>query len=192
MAHLVQSTNGHCLFATFLADSLRASSIKAYLSAVRSLHIEHGFPDPLLNCLRLQRVVCGIKRVQGAASSTCLPVTDSIMLLIFKPFFGFLRASEFIMSNLNSFSPSCHLMLKEIAFDSLVTPSLLRVNIKVSKTDPFRCGTAIHIGCGHYPLCAIQALATYLAARGDGPGPGPLFRFQSGQPLSRPVLTSWH
>ena len=71
----------------------------------------------------------------------------------------------------------------------LVTPSLLRVKIKVSKTDPFPLGTAIHIGHGHYPLCAIQALATYLAAWGDGPGP--LFRFQSGQPLSRPVLTSW-
>ena len=147
----------------------------------------------------------GIKHVQGAMSSTRLPVTDPIMLLLFKSlnlklsdhcmfwaprilaFFGFPQASEFL-SNRNSFSPSCHLM-KDIAFDSLVTPSLLRVNIKVSKTDPFRHGTAIHIGRGHYPLCAIQVLATYLAAQGDGPGP--LFRFQSGQPLSRTVLTSW-
>ena len=95
-------------------------------------------------------------------------------------FFGFLQASEFTVSNL---VPLCHLTLKDIAFDSLVTPSLLRVNIKVSKTDPFRHGTAIHIGRGHYPLCAIQALAMYLAARGDGPGP--LFRFQQGSKLTK-------
>ena len=35
-----------CLFATSLAPSLRYSSIKVYLSAVRSLHIDHGLPEP--------------------------------------------------------------------------------------------------------------------------------------------------
>ena len=158
MAHLVQLT--------FLADSLWASSIKVYLSAAQSLHIEHGFPGPLLNCLRLHRVVRGIKHVQGAVWSTHLPVTDSIMLLTFKSldlklsdhclfwaacrlaYFGFLQASKFTVSNLKSFSPSCHLTLKDVFFDLLVTPSLLRVNIKVSKIDPFRRGPAIHIGGG--------------------------------------------
>ena len=45
------------LFATFLANSVQHATIKVYLSAVRSLHIEQDFPDPLLNCLRLQRVL---------------------------------------------------------------------------------------------------------------------------------------
>lgn len=58
-----------CLSATFLADSLRAASIKVYLSAVHSLHIEYGFPDSFLNFPRLQRVVRGIKCLQGSASS---------------------------------------------------------------------------------------------------------------------------
>lgn len=58
-----------CLSATFLADSLRAASIKVYLSAVHSLHIEYGFPDSFLNFPRLQRVVRGIKCLQGTASS---------------------------------------------------------------------------------------------------------------------------
>ena len=39
--------------ATMLADSLNHSSIKVYLSAVRSLHIDNGLADPLLNCLQL-------------------------------------------------------------------------------------------------------------------------------------------
>ena len=72
-----------CVSATFLADSLRAASIKVYLSAVHSLHIEYGFPDPFLNFPRLQRVVRGIKCLQGSASSEQPPITDSIMLVIF-------------------------------------------------------------------------------------------------------------
>ena len=42
-----------CLFATFLADSLQHSSIMVDLSAVWSLYVELGFPDPLDNCLWL-------------------------------------------------------------------------------------------------------------------------------------------
>ena len=196
-----------CLFATFLAYSLRAASIKVYLSAVRSLHIEHGFPEPLLNCPRLQRVVRGIKRLQGSASSAQLPVTDSIMLVIFNSldltlpdhcmfwaactlaYFGFLRASEFTVSSNNSFSPPYHLTLQDLALDSLSSPETLHLHIKASKTDPFRKGSFIHIGRGKYPLCAIQAVVSYLTVRGAGPGH--LFRLQSGQPLSRQHLTSW-
>ena len=71
-----------CLFVSFLADSVQHSSIKVYLSAVRSLHIEQGFPDPLINCLRLQRVLRGIKRSQGSSATQRLPVTDSILFVI--------------------------------------------------------------------------------------------------------------
>ena len=53
------------------------------LFGVRALHIEQGFPDPLMNCLRLQRVVRGIKRCQGS-SSLPLPITDDLMLVIWR------------------------------------------------------------------------------------------------------------
>ena len=52
-------------FASLLADNLHHSSIKVYLSAVWSLHIANGLPDPLVNCLQLQHLLRGIKRVQG-------------------------------------------------------------------------------------------------------------------------------
>ena len=73
-----------CLFVTFLARTIQHSSIKVYLSGVRALHIEQGFPDPLMNCLRLQRVVRGIKRCQGSPSSSRLPITDDLMLVIWR------------------------------------------------------------------------------------------------------------
>lgn len=95
-------------FATVLADSLHHSSIKVYLAAVRSLHIDYGFPDPLLNCLRLQHLLKGIKRVQGPVTPRRLPITidhlreiqhsldlstrDNIMLWAACCFFGFLWA----------------------------------------------------------------------------------------------------
>ena len=53
-------------FCCHLANTLHHSSIKVYLSAIRSLHIEEGLPSPQVGCLRLQRVLWGIKRHQGS------------------------------------------------------------------------------------------------------------------------------
>ena len=101
-----------CLFVSFLADSIQHSSIKVYLSAVRSLHIEQGFPDPLLNCLRLQQLLRVFKHSQGSPAAQCLPITDSLLLVIHRALdlnifyhcasgaacmlgsFGFLRAAK--------------------------------------------------------------------------------------------------
>ena len=71
-----------CLFLSFLADSIQHSSIKVYLSAIRSLHIQQGLSELFLNCLRLQRVVRGIKRSQGCPVESLLPITDGIMMVI--------------------------------------------------------------------------------------------------------------
>ena len=195
------------LFVFFLAARIQHSSIKVYLSGVRALHIEQGFPDPLANCLRLQRVVRGIKRSQGSSSSPRLPITDDLMLVIWRSldlrlpdhlmfwaacslgYFGFLRASEFTVPSLASFSPSYHLGVQDIAVDSPSAPSCMRLRIKGSTTDPFRKGAFIHIGLGRPPLCAVHSVLSYLTRRGDVPGP--LLLFQNGQPLSRALLMDW-
>lgn len=178
-----------CLFASFLANSIHYSSIKVYLSAVRALHIDQGFPDPLQSCLRLQRVVRVIKRSQGSPSSNRLPITDDLMLVIWRSldmhtldhcmfwaaytlgYFGFLHAAEFTVPNLASFSPLLHLTVMDIAVDAPSSPACMRIKIKASKTDPFRNGADIHIGLGHPPLCAVHAMMTYLSHRGSSPGP---------------------
>ena len=78
------STNEHTLlrFCSHLADWLRHSSIKVYLSAVRSLHIDYGFPDPLAHCLQLQRLLRGIKYHQGSCQPQRQPITVDIMHII--------------------------------------------------------------------------------------------------------------
>ena len=69
-------------FASLLADNLHHSSIKVYLSAVRSLHIDTGLPDPLVNCLQLQRLLRGIKRVQGSPPPSRLLITIDLLQII--------------------------------------------------------------------------------------------------------------
>ncbi|KAK3735065.1 hypothetical protein QZH41_010783 [Actinostola sp. cb2023] len=198
---------GQKRFINFCTQLGKSSSIKVYLSAVRALHIEQGFSDPLLNCLRLERVVKGIKRVQGVKTIDRLPITDVIMLTIHShlnmaladhsmfwaacclAYFGFLRSAEFTIPNLNSYSAAIHLNVQDLAIDSSASPSCIRVNIKASKTDPFRKGCCIYVGKAKPSLCAVEAILVYLNIRGDAPGP--LFLLQSGEPLTRVLLTKW-
>ena len=175
-----------------------------YLSGVRALHIEQGFADPLHNCLRLQRVIRG---TQGSPSSSCLPITDDLMLVIWKSlnlqlpdhcmfwaactlgYFGFLRSAEFTVPSWASFSPSVHLGVQDLAVDSSTAPSCICVTIKASKTDPFRKGCSIHIGLGKYPLCALHALLAYWLS--GVMGRALCFFVKTGKPLSRTLLTNW-
>ena len=196
-----------CSFVTHLAQSVCHATIKVYLSAVRALHIEQGFADPLVDCLRLQRVLRGIKRSKGDSRASRLPVTDSTLLIIFNSldrsipdhcmfwaactlaYFGFLRSAEFTVSNLASFSQDVHLSVADVAVDSYESPTSLRIRFKASKTDPFRKGCFVHIGRGNSPLCAVESLMAYLTIRGNRTGP--LFLFQDGRPLFRAALTNW-
>ena len=191
-------------FCSHLADRLHHSSIKVYLLAIRSLHIDQGFPDPLVNCLQLQRLLRGIKRHQGSSLPQCQPVTADLMRIIQRSldalnsehiilwaacclgFFGFFRAGEFTVNC--AFDPSIHLTVQDLQ-DAKANPSSLRVCIKSSKTDPFRQGCFIYLGRGQASLCPISAILTYLHRL--GPSSGPLFIDTHGQPLTRSRLSSY-
>ena len=68
-----------CLWITSLADSIRAASIKVYLSGVKALHRDLGYGDPTLD-KRLEKVFRGIKRVQGAkATKSRCPITTQVL-----------------------------------------------------------------------------------------------------------------
>lgn len=170
-------------FCSHLADRLHHTSIKVYLSGIRSLHIDRGFSDPLVNCFQLQRVLRGIKGHQGPCKSQHQPVTGDLMRVIHSVlslsdysqamlwaacclgFFGFLRAREFTVNE--PFNPAIHLT----PLDSTSNLTCLRVQIKASKTDPFRQDCFIYLGHSCTSICPIA----YLHGHGLAPGPWPPF-----------------
>ena len=82
-----------------------------------------------------------------------------------------------------SYDASVHLSMQDISVDDSKNPSILRIRIKQSKTDPFWKGVDLYIGKTGSQLCPGSAMLTYLFARGMSPGP--LFRFEGGKVLSR-------
>ena len=193
-------------FVTYLADvvHLTPTSIKTYLSAVRSLHIDRGWPDPLQAAPLTQRVLSGVKRIHGMHSRlNRLPITGTVLVRLVRSlqaaswlpiidrhmltaactlaFHGFLRCSEFTTGLSRSSirvlsSPQPHIELRLLA----------------SKTDPFRRGATITIGASSGPCCPVSSLARYLDATrrsSNLPADTPLFKFTSGTPLTRAVFT---
>ena len=69
-------------FASYLARTVRHSTIKLYLAAVRNLHIRSGFSDPVVNRPLLKKVVRGILRYQGSPRTLRQPVTPRVLLSI--------------------------------------------------------------------------------------------------------------
>ena len=189
---LLASEDTLMLFTTFLASTLKPQSIKVYLSGVRNLHLEHGFPDPLSDALQLRRLLRGIKRLKGASRDSRLPITPSLLrrfhcllhlahyyhimlwAAILVAFFGFLQSSELLA-----------LQHKDI----LRRPEGYHVTIKASKTDPFRHGVTIKLtSSGDNTLCAVTALDRLLAVSPSCQGL--IFCFENRTPLNRRHLNT--
>ena len=65
------------------------------------------------------------------------------------------------------FQPSIHMTVADLQGDSLVNPTCFEVHIKCPKTDPFRMGCDIYVGCGEGSVCPIRSLGDFLALRGS-------------------------
>ena len=184
------------MFVSYLAkEGLAHQSIKVYLSAVRNLHVSAGLHSEFTRELipKLQLVLTGIKKdkAKGPQPNARLPVTADIMakieeVLHRKPhdydnltmwaacclaFFGFLRCGEFTVPSQASFDPEVHLSLTDVAIDNRTAPTLIRVTIKQSKTDPFRQGVQVCLGKTEKLICSVRAIIPYLKVRGPKPGP---------------------
>ena len=193
---------------SYLAKTIKHSSIKGYLAAVRHLHICSGYELDLKKFLRLRLICRGIKRSQGDSPRIRLPITISHLKLFFHllaiptatnfdsimtwaamtlAFFGFLRLRE--MTCNSPYSSAIHLSPGDIAFfPTYYKPEYMSVRVKISKTDPFRSGQTIIIGRTNENVCLVMAMKNYLSSRGNAEGP--LFQHLSGAPLTKAGLTS--
>ena len=81
-------------FCSHLADRLHHSSMKVDLLAIWSLHIDQGFPDPLVNCLQLQRLLLDIKRHRGSTLPQRQPVRPTLCGLSSVPWIPTTRSTS--------------------------------------------------------------------------------------------------
>ena len=208
---LTLSENLLCLFVAHLASQgLVPQTIKAYLSAIRFFHIMAGHGDPFAPGAlpRLQYVVRGIKRAPRSPSRPRLPLTppllqaiktcwapkaadaDTVMLwaACCMGFFGFMCAGEFTVTSAQNVEQETCLSAQDVAVDSHASPSIVRVHLKQSKTDPFRHGVDIFLGRTDAALCPVAAILAYCAIR---PAiASPFFVFEDGSPLTRERLVA--
>ena len=101
-------------------------------------------------------------------------------------FFGFLRSGEITVPTDAGFDEGVHLAFNDISVDCTENPQVICVRIKASKTDPFRVGADIFIGRTDNDLCPVATVLAFMALR--GPGPGSLFHFRDGKPLTHSRL----
>ena len=159
---------------------LQRSSVKGYLSAIRHLQILGGMGDPLVASWPLLECTLNSLKLKQAK---CPSMRSKIRLLITPVM---LQLREVWEKENNHPDPEAHLSDGDVSLDSQSNPTVVRVRIKASKTDPFRKGVFVFLGITGNDLCPVAAMAAYLVIHGRNPGP--FFRFQSGVPLSRELL----
>ena len=57
-----------------------------------------------------------------------------------------------------SYDPTCHLSFGDVAVDSQIKPQVVRITVKLSKTDPFRKDIDLYIGRTGNDLCPVVEL----------------------------------
>ena len=198
-----------CYFTTYLAtQNLSPQTIKTYLAGVRHMQITLGLPEPraFSSLPRLKLVQAGIQRTHAQRTrppNVRMPITPAILRQMhaqWSPnasdadvamlwaastvcFFGFFRAGEITVPSQGSFNPARHLSWGDVAVDSKVSPKVIRVTLKFSKTDQLGKGTEVYLGRTGCSLCPVAATLAYMSARGDQPGQ--FFRFKNREALTK-------
>ena len=209
---LLSRSLSHCcvniMFLILANQNLKHGTIKVYLSAVRQLQIKYGMSDAFAGTAwpQLDLVMRGIKRVEterGMSKRERLPISPCLLRKlkeVWSPqslehdikmiwaacclcFFAFLRAGEMTVPSDGAYNASVHLSVQDIAVDDSSNPSIIRIQLKQSKTDPFRKGVDLYVGKTGSQLCPVTSMLTYLCSRGMTAGP--LFTFRDGRVLTR-------
>ena len=172
------------LFVTSLAGRLKYSSIKVYLCGIQYQSIICGFQEKIATMGKLYYVMRGIRRVHSTGCvKQRLPITPSHLrdmisfvqnslfsnydkamwkCLILLAFFGLLRVSEYVCPGQRKYDPSINLMPSDVKFCG----DIVYINLKASKTDPFRAGFKVRLVRIGGNLCPVTALIDYIVYRG--------------------------
>ena len=86
-------------------------------------------------------------------------------------FLCFLRCGEVVVPSESAFDDSSHLAAGDVRVDSTSDPHYLQVNIKASKTDPFRQDVFVYLGRTNVDVYPVANILAYMVLRGSAPGP---------------------
>ncbi|SAM85451.1 uncharacterized protein UBRO_20913 [Ustilago bromivora] len=141
-----------------MAQSRPFHSLKHELDALRSWHVDLGFPLDAFSHGRLERVVCGIKHTHGLQpAASKLPITLPLLRALLEQLqrSPSLRAwDRQVVAAAFAVSFACFLRCGEVTWDQ-ASPTRLLVSsltwhedyaillLPASKTDPFRLGTPL-------------------------------------------------
>ena len=182
----------------------KAKTLKAYLTGVRSLHVDMGYEDlSAFQSPRLQRIIRGLRRMRGEAGTRERhPITKDLLLRILHQidrntregatlyaafclaFAAFLRVGEFTYSAKDLKDPEFSqwfLTRRSVTLHK----DHLELTLPASKTDPFRRGITLSVAASGDDACPVQALRRLF--RWEAPPDGPLF--QLGDAFTRQLVT---
>ncbi len=195
--------------------TVKAKTIKAYLTSLRSHHIDIGYSGTEIEAFHhstLQRIIAGIRKLQGDDQTReRRPITRDLLLLLLRQFdqstiegatwhasfclafAGFLRMGDFTWSQSDRTSDfkQWHLTRSSVIFQN----DSLGLTLPSSKTDPFRRGITLTIAVSDE--ACVKASLTNLFSRFPAPLLAPLFDPGSHTEHRRPLLGSllpprWH
>ena len=187
----------------------KPATAKTYLAAIRSYHVQNGFPLSAFNDPRIDLVIKGAKRVYGVGVKKLrFPLTASILLRIINgtgcdeeginvkaalcvAFAAFLRSGEFTWNSpWTEKHHHTYLSRKHVTFNPNNSVTL---TLPISKTDPFQRGTQIHLApAPSSPLCPVRSLKLLYNCYPRPPN-HPLFSCPFGFPFSKQFfLTKLH
>ena len=194
------------LYTSYLSLNTSSGNIKTHLAAIKHHTLLSGHQQKIPPLPRLYMLTRAIKRTKGNSHTKeqRLPITINKLLILRQyisfnfstynqhmlwaafttAFYGFLRSSEFVAPTTKTYHPEETLLISDIK----LLPSIIHIDIKASKTDPFRQGCTIRLASIHNsPTCPVTALSQlYL----NHPKHGPLFTYADGTYLTRRRLNT--
>lgn len=184
---------------------LAHSTIKLYMCGLRFNYLINGLDNPFgTDMPRLHLLLRGIRRNDSKPQRLRLPITGQVLSQLISTlqrgvhgaftdvmlqavcttaFFGFLRCAEFTCGD--HFDPDVNLCVSDVRFQK----DSACLQLKQSKTDPFRKGVTIRLFCNGTACCPTCHLHTYSLTRNKHVPPrsdmDPFFVTEGGQPLAR-------
>jgi hypothetical protein len=170
------------LFCSWLSQTCKPSTIKGYLSGVRSMHVCSGLSWTTLKDRHLvQQVLQGLRRCMGSEPSRKLPITPDLLLAIYRvleptvedqawwaavltAFFLMLRKDNVSIAKEEAFNPRTALLKSDLLLPEGFTwnsPNIpvVWVRLRHSKTNQFHARThTVPVVATGGPLCPVTAI----------------------------------